>query len=104
MRGSVAGSNPMIAPDGRFLVFAGPGPGGSIDLFVSCREGDAWGAPLRLPEPVSSDSTDFAPGIAGGHLFFTSERPGIVGPRPEGVRPPGDRYRTGLDVASARCG
>lgn len=90
------GSNPMISPDGSFMIFAMDGPLGGADLFVSCRGTDrSWGPPRVLGEPINSAFTEFAPGLhPDGTLYFTSERPGIMGPVPEGVRPPGDIYRT----------
>ncbi len=95
--GSVAlGGNPLIAPDGTALVFAMDGPIGNSDLYVSCRQPDgAWGVASVLPEPINSAFTEFAPAFhPDGRLLFTSERPGILGPVPEGVRPAGDIYQT----------
>lgn len=100
---SEAGSNPMISPDGTFVVISAPGPDGSFDLYVSCRVGVAWAEPHRLPSPISSEFADFAPGISGDYLYFTSERPGIVGLQPDSVRPPGDIYRTSLRPIASRC-
>lgn len=93
--------NPLVAPDGGFLVLTGSGPDGSVDLFVSCRSETGWQEPLRLPAPINSAHSDFAPGLdpGDGTLLFTSERPGVVGPQPDSVRPPGDIYRTSLRPA-----
>lgn len=90
--------NPLVGPEGAFLVVAAAGPDGSTDLFLRCREGAAWGEPFRLPAPVNSPYTDFAPGLdpADGSLLFTSERPGVAEARPDSVRPPGDLYRSSL--------
>jgi len=98
-----AASNPAISPDGTFIVISTSSPGSAPDLFVACRSGSEWGAPHRLPEPVNSEYAEFAPGISGDVLYFTSERPGVVGPQPDSVRPPGDIYRTPLSVASRMC-
>ena len=90
-------SNPAIAPDESFLVFSADrddGLGGS-DLYVSFRQEDGWTQPRRLAEPVSSAFADFAPTVSwdGRHLFWTSERPGIVAAAAVEGRPPGDLYR-----------
>ena len=52
----------------------------------------------RSPSKLSY--TEFAPGISpdGQDLYFASERPGVVGPMEEGVRPPGDLYRVSLEA------
>lgn len=89
------GGNPAISPDGRTLLFVLEREGSGAELFSACREGDRWSAPRRLPRPVNSEHADFAPafGPEGVWIYFTSERPGIVGPQPAEVRPPGDLYR-----------
>ncbi len=76
------GGNPAIAPDESFLIFSDEreaGHGGS-DLYVSFHRDGAWTAPSNLGEPVNSAFADFAPAVSwdGAHLFWTSERPGIV--------------------------
>lgn len=96
-------SNPAIHPDGELLVFASGSGDDPPDLFVSCRTDGEWGAPARLPEPINSAFTDFAPGFGPGFLYFTSERPGVVGAVPDGVRPPGDVYRTPVEHVERVC-
>jgi hypothetical protein len=87
-------SNPLVSPDETFLIFAAPSMQGDTDLFVALRDGESWGEPVALPEPVRSAFAEFAPGLwpDGATLFFTSERPGVVRAVDEG-RPPGDVYR-----------
>lgn len=97
------GRNPAISPEGDVLAFQQQRDGSGAELFVSCRTNETWSAPRRLPRPVNSEYADFAPafGPEGVWLYFTSERPGIVGPQPADVRPPGDLYRvrvSGLDL------
>lgn len=104
--GSLRGAgNPLVGPDGGFLVLTAPGPDGSTDLFVTCRREDGWSEPIHLPRPINSSYMDFAPGLdpADGSLLFTSERPGMAGPQPDSVRPPGDLYRSSLRPAEL-CG
>lgn len=98
-----AASNPAISPDGSFIVLSASSSGAMPDLFVACRLSGGWGSAHRLPEPVNSDYAEFAPGFSSEYLYFTSERPGIVGPQPDSVRPPGDIYRTPLRVVSRTC-
>ncbi len=90
-------SNPAIAPDESFLIFSAErddGLGGS-DLYLSFQQEAGWSPPLRLDAPVSSAFADFAPTISwdGRFLYWTSERPGIVGTVAATERPPGDLYR-----------
>lgn len=96
-------SNPAIAPDGAFLVLALPEDGGAPDLVVWCRAGAGWVRGGPLPGPVNTRWAEFAPAVAGDHLWFTSERPGVVGEQPDSVRPPGDLYRTDLSVVQEAC-
>ncbi|MEQ9401592.1 MAG: hypothetical protein RJQ04_20670 [Longimicrobiales bacterium] len=102
--GDVAnGGNPLVGPDGSFMVLSLPGASGDPDLFVTCRGDAGWGQPLPLPPPINSGFTEFAPGIWRDRLFFTSERPGLVGAQPDSVRPPGDIYATPLEHVVALC-
>jgi hypothetical protein len=95
----------MISPDGLRMIVVQPGPEDRSDLYQSCRQGDSWGAPVRL-EGVNSPFADFAPAFdpAETYLYFTSERPGIAGPVPAGTRPPGDIYRIPLIGLLPDCG
>lgn len=102
--GVSTGGNPMISPDGSFIVMSRPGASGPSDLFVACRSDAGWGPAEPLPPPINSEFGELAPGIWRDHLFFTSERPGMVGPQPDSVRPPGDLYRTELRHVTALCG
>ena len=74
---------------------------------ASCRSlrsaGQEWTTPTRLPEPINSPFTEFAPGFGGGYLYFTSERPGVSGPVPDRERPPGDVYRVRTEGVAAVC-
>ena len=96
-------SNPAISPDGSFIVIARRVEGRGPDLFVSCREESGWGELQRLPDPINSSFRELAPAVSNGWLYFTSERPGVVGPQPEGVRPPGDIYRTSIANVMGAC-
>lgn len=103
--GSVTtGSNPLISPDGRWIILALERPGSGLDLFVSCRRGVTWSEPIPLT-PASSAAAEFAPALdpGGRWLYFTSERPGIVPVPPPGARPPGDLYRIPLSALPIPC-
>jgi len=54
-----------------------------IDIYASRRESvdDPWGEPVRLAEPINSESNDFCPMPArdGHEFFFVSNRPGGCG-------------------------
>jgi hypothetical protein len=75
---------PIQSPDGLSLYIASNRPGGlgGQDIWVSHRDeqGDPWGAPLNLGEPVNSPADDFCPSPTRGHrLFFVSAREGGCG-------------------------
>ena len=97
-------SNPAIHRSGGLLVFARAAENGASDLHVACRQGAEWGEPVVLPEPVNSSFAEFAPSFDPAYLYFTSERPGVVGEVAGGQRPPGDIYRTPIQVVEAMCG
>lgn len=96
--------NPLVGPDGDFLVLTSIPPGGSPDLYLSCPEGDGWSEPKRLPKGINTGSAEFAPALhpVDSTLVFTSERPGVVAEPPESGRPPGDLYRAAFRPAE-RC-
>ncbi len=97
---TVSVGNPLISPEEDFLIFATrslPGLGGS-DLFISYRENGKWTAAKNLGAPINSPYAEFAPCLSpdGEYLFFTSERPGVVGKDELPGRPPGDIYQVRL--------
>lgn len=49
---------------------------GGTDIFLSCRQGGAWGAPRRLPAPVNSAAQETSGVLSpdGRTLYFTSSR------------------------------
>lgn len=73
----IAGGDPAISPDERFIVMDADGstPGDS-DLFLSCRTDGGWSVPRRLASPVSSSAEDGDPSIdaSGRTLYFFSRR------------------------------
>ncbi len=77
---------PRISGDGLSLYFESdrPGGSGSYDLWVTTRAtlSQAWGPPANLGPTVNSSSWDYQPSISadGLSLFFTSGRPGGLGP------------------------
>jgi Tol biopolymer transport system component len=93
--------NPLIAPDGSFLLLAAQAPGGRTDgdLYVARPLATGWTKPWSLGSVVNSAQTELAPGLSpdGRYLFFTSERPGVL-PAPAAGRPPGDLYQ--IDLAA----
>jgi hypothetical protein len=80
---------PSLSADGLELYFVSDRPGalggpGDQDIYVSRRKsvGDPWGAPARVPPPVSSPFFDITPSISldGLDLYFGSNRPGPFSP------------------------
>jgi hypothetical protein len=97
-------SNPALAPDGSFLVLALTEEGRAPDLAVWCRTGaGAWRRGAPLPDEINTPWVEFAPAVTDDHLWFTSERPGVVRAWPDSARRPGDLYRTDVAVARAAC-
>jgi hypothetical protein len=96
--------NPLIAPDGSFLVVSARSeqPGAEPDLYVTRPlAGGGWTRPRTLGSGLNTPYTEFAPGLSpdGRYLFFTSERPGIAAAPPAGsARAPGDLYQ--IDLAA----
>ena len=92
---SVQLGNPAIAPDESFIVVtSGNLDGSGVDLFIAHRRPDgSFGRPENLGAGINSEWTDFAAHVSRDqtYLFFSSERPGIVGEPYEGRRP-GDIY------------
>ena len=98
---SVSVGNPLIDPNERFILFTSDmlGGMGNADIYIADkREEGSFGNVRNLGAQVNSVYSDFAPGLGpdGRYLYFTSERPGIVGPMEEG-RPPGDLYKVSLE-------
>jgi hypothetical protein len=83
--------DPFIAPDRSFLLFASNREG-RWDLYVSYREGEAWGEVQRLGGEVNTRGDERAPWLssAGRTLFFTrdGELRALPASRAGVVRPP----------------
>ena len=80
---------PALSSDGLELYFVSDRPGalggpGDQDIYVTRRNSvnGAWGAPERVPPPVSSTFFDITPTISldGLALYFGSNRPGPFSP------------------------
>ena len=70
---------PLIAPDGKRLVFAAKGRPdslGSYDLYVARMGEGGWQAPAHLPAPINSSAWEFGPRLSpdGKWFMFTSNR------------------------------
>jgi hypothetical protein len=80
-------ADPFFTPDGKRLYFISSRPdppaktGKDLDIWYVERSRDgAWGAPVRLPEPVNSSAQEWFPRLArDGTLTFGSGRPGGFG-------------------------
>ncbi len=87
-------TQPCVAPDESFLVFASSGredalaaegaPYPRSDLYVSFRDGDAWSAPRHLGPPLNTTATESNPTLSpdGRWLFFSSDRSAFTVPMP----------------------
>lgn len=93
-------ADPWLTPDGNTLYFISTRATGAmrsadLDIWTATRTGDgAWGAPVRLPEPVNSPQAEWFPRLAAdGWLYFGSNRPGGMGKN--------DIWRARRDAAGA---
>lgn len=75
----------FVDPGGTLLLFESNRAGslGGTDIFVSCREGTAWGAARPLPAPVNSPANETSAVLSpdGRTLYFTSNRRSPDAPR-----------------------
>ena len=105
---SVGVGNPLIDPQEKHLFFTSRQLGGygGADIYIADHAGNGVFENVRNAGPlVNSRYADFAPGLNadGSELYFTSERPGVVGPLNEG-RPPGDLYKVNLKAVLESAG
>lgn len=73
-----------ISPDGKYLFFTGcnrPDGLGRCDIYVSRKEGLAWGKAINLGKSINSEYWESQPSISpdGSTLYFVSNRPGGIG-------------------------
>src|SRR5690606_16418378 len=73
-----------ISADGRTLVFTACNRQdgyGSCDLYITYKQGNDWGTPVNMGEPINTRDWDSQPSLsADGHtLYFASDRQGGQG-------------------------
>jgi Tol biopolymer transport system component len=89
--------DPFVAPDGSRLYWISNRPVGGTakddyDIWMVEKQGDGWGPPMHLPDPINTDAQEFYPTVsANGTLYFSSTRPGGKGRG-------GDIYRAKRDT------
>ncbi|MFK7907144.1 MAG: OmpA family protein [Chitinophagales bacterium] len=75
--------HPALSPDGQALYFSSDMPGGygGVDLYVSYKSGDSWGAPENLGPEINTEGHEMFPFMADdGTLYFASDAlPGLGG-------------------------
>lgn len=75
--------HPALSPDGQALYFASDMPGGygGVDIYVSYKSGDSWGAPENLGPEINTEGHEMFPFMADdGTLYFASDAlPGLGG-------------------------
>ena len=69
---------PHVTPDGQHFMWLSDRPGGALDeaggqdIWVMDREGEGWGVPYALPEPVNTADSEYFPSVTrDGTLYFT---------------------------------
>jgi Tol biopolymer transport system component len=82
---SIFDSDPTIAPDQSFIVFASNRPDslGSNDLYISFRQGEKWCSPIHFEAPINSAQAEVATGLSpdAKTLYFASSRSSLKQPR-----------------------
>jgi Tol biopolymer transport system component len=82
---TVFDSDPTIAPDQSFIVFASNRPDslGSNDLYLAFRHGQDWCTPIHLDAPINSPAPELATGLSpdGRTLYFATARSIVQQPR-----------------------
>lgn len=72
-------SDPFLSADGRRLLFISDrSGGGSLDLYESRWDGQAWSLPQRLPDALQSPQYELGPEQHGARLWFGSSRSGTL--------------------------
>jgi len=91
--GEYSDLEPFITSDGAWLYYISkrPLPGetdsGDWNLWRIPSAGEGWGRPEPLPEPINDEHREFYPTLTtSGDLYFTSDRPGGLGPVPSSTR------------------
>lgn len=75
-----------VSADGRMLIFTScqaPDGLGSCDLYLVTKEGDKWGKPQNIGEPINTPGWESQPSLSadGRTLYFVSDRRGGQGKR-----------------------
>jgi len=99
--GVLESGNPFISQDGKTLIFVST-PAGDADLYYSCLTDSGWTIATRFDGPINSSEDDYAPGVGPeGHIFFSSQRPGMVEQNDDPEKtPPSDIYRSSVRMQS----
>jgi hypothetical protein len=76
-------SDPFIAPDDSYVIFASDRPGGigNSDLYIAFRRSDgSWMEPINFGDSVNSPASEYAPMLTPDqkYFFFTSNRAGVA--------------------------
>ncbi|HTJ11659.1 MAG TPA: hypothetical protein VL547_06530 [Dinghuibacter sp.] len=81
--------DPVVARDESFVIFSSAGRKGlgSVDLWITFRDGDTWTTPLNMGPKVNTAGADGAPGLSPDNkkLYFCSYRE--PSPRPAQASP-----------------
>lgn len=81
--------DPVVARDESFIIFCSNGRKGlgSVDLWITFRDGDTWTTPMNLGPKINTAGADGAPGLSPDNkkLYFCSYRE--TSPRPAQASP-----------------
>ena len=79
-------ADPFFAQDGNRVYFVSSRPINSSDtkyyynIWYADKEGNVWGQPIVLPEPINTDYQEYFFSISNkGNAYFSSNRPGGLG-------------------------
>lgn len=93
--GQWSDADPFVSPDGQKIYFISNRPGGraasrrDYDIYVVEKNGDKWGEPKNLGEPINSEANElYVTTTKDGTIYFVTARPDGKGQ--------GDIYRSKL--------
>lgn len=71
-----ATGHPSLSKDGQFLYFISnmPGGWGGLDIWVSKREGEAWGVPKNLGKEINTAEDEAYPYISAENVLYFSSK------------------------------
>jgi Tol biopolymer transport system component len=81
--------DPVVAKDERFIIFTSVNRKGAgfVDLWISFKNGNGWGAPLNMGSKINTPGRDAAPGLSPDNktFYFSASRETVTARPAAGV-------------------